>query len=134
MATFNFKVTEDDSPGGGVYRIPGGGPSWNIKQSDYPNVNLSNMNANNFFVATSCNTSPDYAWVRTSEYQNVAGSYKGGNKGSLSVSHTSSGLSVSIVGAANRSATISKYIGTSGSNTQYAGFSNTLYMSRSPIV
>ena len=134
MANFNFKVTEDDRPGGGVYKIPGNGPAWNIKQSDYPNLSLASLDASNFFVATSCNANPDYAWVRTSEYQNVGGDYYGGNKGTIAVSKNSSGLSVSVVGATNRGARCYKRIDGSGERTQYGSFSHTLYMSRTPIV
>lgn len=135
MATFNFKVTEDDRPGGGVYKVPGNGPAWNIKQSDYPNLSLASLNANNFFVATRCNASPDYAWVRSDTgWCNVGGSYNGGNKGTISVSHNSSGVSVSVVGATDRVIRCYKEVGESGSRTQTCSFSHTLYMSRTPIV
>ena len=70
MATINFKATEDDRPGGGVYRIPGSGLSWKIKQSDYPNVNLASMTANNFFAAAWCSTG-NYASVNSTEDQNI---------------------------------------------------------------
>ena len=82
MATINFKATEDDRPGGGVYRIPGSGSSWKIKQSDYPNVNLASMTANNFFAAARCSTG-NYASVNVTEDQNIEYGYAGGNAGKL---------------------------------------------------
>lgn len=132
MATFNFKTTEDDRPGGGVYKIPGNGPTWNIKQSDYPRVNMSGLTASNFFAATSCNGAKASVYT-SSGWCNIGGRYTGGNKGTISVSHTSSGVTVTIVGAVNRSAYCYKESGETGSATKAGTFNYTLYMCRTQI-
>ena len=120
MATINFKATEDDRPGGGVYRIPGSGSSWKIKQSDYPNVNLASMTANNFFAAARCSTG-NYASVNVTEDQNIGYGYSGGVG------------TVSIAGAVNRQAKIMKYLGSYAEAYSTSGMSYTLYMSKNPI-
>ena len=133
MATFTFKTTEDDRPGGGFYKLPGEGPTWTIRQSDYPGVNLSGLTEKNFFLATSCNASP-LAAIYTSEYQNVGWSFTGGNSGKVAYTYSGGVGNVSIVGASNRKAYISKYLGDTGSSTKEGTFSYTLFMSRSQIV
>ena len=132
MATINFKATEDDRPGGGVYRIPGSGSSWNIKQSDYPNVNLASMTANNFFVAARCSTG-NYASVNVTEDQNIEYGYAGGNAGKLTYVYSGGVGTVSITGAVNRQAVIKKYLGSYEKAYSTSGMSYTLYMSKNPI-
>ena len=132
MATINFKATEDDRPGGGVYRIPGSGSSWNIKQSDYPNVNLASMTANNFFVAARCSTG-NYASVNVTEDQNIEYGYAGGNAGKLTYVYSGGVGTVSITGAVNRQAVIKKYLGSYAKAYSTSGMSYTLYMSKNPI-
>ena len=132
MATINFKATEDDRPGGGVYRIPGSGSTWKIKQSDYPNVNLASMTANNFFAAARCHTG-NYASVEVTEDQNIGYSYSGGNAGRLTYVYSGGIGTVSIAGAVNRQAKIKKYLGSYAEAISTSGMSYTLYMSRNPI-
>lgn len=61
MAVFNFRTTEDSSPGGGVYKIgtktasvegSGYSATFSFASSKYPEVNFSAINANNFFTTT----------------------------------------------------------------------------------
>lgn len=131
MAVFSFRTTEDDRPGGGVYKLPGNGPTWTIRQSDYPNVNLSGLTNKNFFLSTRCNASGQ-ASVSTDYHETVERSYNGGNSGSVSYSYSGGVGTVTVVGAVNRSVKIYTYEG-SGPSTASAGYTHTLYMSRTPI-
>ena len=132
MATINFKATEDDRPGGGVYKIPGSGSSWKIKQSDYPNVNLASMTANNFFAAARCSKG-NYASVNSTEDQNIGYGYSGGNAGKLTYVYSGGVGTVSISGAVNRQAVIKKYLGSYAEAHSKSDMSYTLYMSKNPI-
>lgn len=133
MATFNFKTTEDDRPGGGVYRIPGNGPTWQIRQSDYPDVNLAGMSDKNFFAAAVC-LAGTKASVTSNEDQNISCNYAGGNAGKISYSFAGGIGEVSIIGAVNRKGSIEKYLGSSNSKkTSTGSMTYTLYMSRTAI-
>lgn len=126
MAILNFKATESDAPGGGVYKV-GTGSQVTIKQSDYPEVNLSNMTANNFFKKTVCLAS-DRAQINTDGF--IAGQYTGGNT-TLSYSY-SNGIGTVTVGEKYRGCYIKNSNG--AYQERSAGYNHTIYMSRQPII
>ena len=136
MAEFNFKITEDARPGGGVYMIgnlSGGAKSITIAQADYPNVDLSTLTKNNFFLRTVCNASATASvrnnnndWCNT-DIHNIGGStgisgysYANG-KGTLTISETLRGVQINL------------YQGDSGQSERYGSYSHKVYMSKSPI-
>ena len=134
MATFTFITTEDDRPGGGVYRIPGEGPTWTIKQSDYPGVNLTGLTKDNFFVVAGNNqgaTSKFSLAVR-----DVASTHCfGGDIGDVKLSVSTSALTVEMINTINRACQSYCYDGASSSGSKVSvPFTFTLYMSRNPII
>lgn len=134
MATFTFITTEDDRPGGGVYRIPGEGPTWTIKQSDYPGVNLTGLTKDNFFVvagnnqgATSKSTVNIASWSGSR--------YFGGDIGDVKLSVSTSALTVEMENTMNRACQSYVYNGTGKWDDKIeTPFVYTLYMSRNPII
>ena len=133
MSEFNFKITEDQRPGGGVYKVGtlgGGALSVTLKQSDFPTVDLSKLTKENFFLRTTCNASAR-AQVTTNAYQNVVQGYYGGN-----VSHSYSynnGSGTVTVSESNRGAWQEKYLGDYAKDTKYGSYNHVVYMTRDAI-
>lgn len=131
MAIYNFKTSEDNEPGSGVYKV-GEGNRVVIRQSDYPTCNLSTMTVNNFFKRTKLLAS-DRASTYNSDYTNITNTYYGGST-ELSYQFVN-GEGIVTVTETPRKAYIERWNG----GTEYAdqtttsGYTHEIFMSREPI-
>ena len=134
MAVFNFKATEDSTPGGGVIKL-GTGTSFTLRQSDYPDYNLANMTSNNFFKNTVCKSSSSVGQKNHDAYTNVRAIYSGG---SATIDYKfSNGVGTVTVQETDRSCYYEEYLGSPYYYQKIdasAGYTHTVYMSRNPIM
>lgn len=132
MAIFNFKTTEDTTPGGGVYKI-GEGNQIKIRQSDYPDVNLASLTEKNFFKKTTCLSSGQVGRYNSVDYTNVHCSFNGGST-PISYRYSNGEGTVTIPemprAVAYEESDLASYTErASGSGT----YTHTVYMSREPL-
>lgn len=131
MAEYNFKITENQDPGGGVYKL-GTGRSVTISQANYPDIDLSQLTRNNFFTRTVCNASGN-ASVTVNSGCNVVNEYHGG---SVSLSYTYSNGTGKVTISENRPRYVvqKKEVGEDQTATAYGSYSHTIYMTKNPII
>lgn len=134
MAEFNFKITEDARPGGGVYKIgtlSGGTKSVTISQAQYPNVDLSKLTKDNFFLRTTCNAS-SRASVTNSKPCNIRNEYYGGAVG-LSYSYSNGNGTVTVSETQRRAYQVKYLEGEDYQQTLAGSYNHVVYMTKDPI-
>ena len=135
MSEYNFRITESQPPGGGVYMIgnlSGGAKSITISQSSYPDIDLSKLSTNNFFLRTTCNASASAQVYNNNDYCNVINYYTGGSVGISSYSY-SGGKGTLTISESARKARVDLFEGEDRSVSQTSGYTHKVYMTKDAI-
>lgn len=132
MAILNFKVTEDDRPGGGVYRL-GTGNAFTIDPSKYPDVDVQNLSANNFFLKASFPSGGSCSKYDVEKWCNIEHAYSGGARGRINYSYSGGKGQVSVAGGGGRSGSITQYLGTYDKRSCTSNPVYEVYMCKYPI-